>query len=806
MVIFKNNLNLENIMAQSYELRPNKKAFITYRFIIHSICSFIISFLILPFFFHVPLTSCAIVFVLWELFDYYSLNVRYKKERYIFLPEKIVYKSGGIFSDKEVELVIKNITHVKMKLPYIESRLFKTGSIGIEAAGSGATEIVLKSIDYPERVYDYIIELMRYNGFKLTKSKLIQQEKPTKIGVFFETFKFFIVGVMIIFYLFRELLLPLSPPIAVIIIFILAIISIFKYLDLKNRVYIVYSDTLIYEEGFLTKHYAFLPIENLSDSTLTQTFIDKIFGLYDVKISCQGSQQEIYFKNMANGVKLKENLNYLIKNMKSLSKIGLRREDVKPRIEPTIQRGVLYSQTQREGLSKPASVSADTTFTAEYRMDKIRTIIPPLLMLIIGGVGLVLTISLALTINRIFFLLTYIAGMLLLPTLFSLIWGIIKVIFTTYSIKENSIEERYNFLSQRSLEFNNDKVMAVVFKENFIDKRFNTCSIYFYSIGSDKIIKFLNIKKTPNLYELVLAKFGIREENVRYQITPKFNVLDMGKANFFTTVLLIPLTLIISIKLSWVLLIFVILFLIAVTIYSSVYYKKSKLIFYNNYIYFTRGIFFKDFYYVLYDNVKDIMTTKYPLSRSGSIRFNIAGEYSVKVGEGETVRSNHFTIKYVSNIKVKRELMDIIFYYRPNAEQIVQIEQNIEKYTPKTILSAKPSLMNMLVPLIVISIVIFPLIPTLIITIPLTILWVRSITYSIQPPRIIAKSGIIYKKQTSILFKNINYINYSQGFLNKIFKNGNVVINTTGSSAPELIVRNIRNFKEFYDVLNRYYK
>ena len=65
-----------------------------------------------------------------------------------------------------------------------------------------------------------------------------------------------------------------------------------------------------YKEGFLSKNYSFIPIENLSDSTLTQTFIDKIFRLYDVKISCQGSKQEIHFKNMLNGQKLESNFSW----------------------------------------------------------------------------------------------------------------------------------------------------------------------------------------------------------------------------------------------------------------------------------------------------------------------------------------------------------------------------------------------------------------------------------------------------------------------------------------------------------------
>jgi len=207
----------------------------------------------------------------------------------------------------------------------------------------------------------------------------------------------------------------------------------------------------------------------------------------------------------------------------------------------------------------------------------------------------------------------------------------------------------------------------------------------------------------------------------------------------------------------------------------------------------------------LYDNIKDITTVKYPFSKLGSIKFNVAGEHIVQQGKNQSMVSNHFKINYIDDIDTKNELIDIIFYQRPNAQQIIQIEQNIQSYSPKPILFSKPDIANSLTGLIIVSVIIFPLIALLPITIPLTIWWVKVKSYSIQPYRVVAKSGILYKKQVSILFNKIDHINYSQGMLNKIFKNGNISINTTGSSTSELIISNIHNFREFYDVLKKYY-
>ena len=72
---------------------------------------------------------------------------------------------------------------------------------------------------------------------------------------------------------------------------------------------------------------------------------------------------------------------------------------------------------------------------------------------------------------------------------------IIKMNVTRYLVKPNSMEERYDFISSKHKEFTNDKITGIIFKENFVDKWFNTCSINFWSIGSDESIKFSNIKK-----------------------------------------------------------------------------------------------------------------------------------------------------------------------------------------------------------------------------------------------------------------------------------------------------------------------
>ena len=44
------------------------------------------------------------------------------------------------------------------------------------------------------------------------------------------------------------------------------------------------DDVLVYEEGFLTRDDAFIPSENLADSNTHRTLVDRILGLFDVRV------------------------------------------------------------------------------------------------------------------------------------------------------------------------------------------------------------------------------------------------------------------------------------------------------------------------------------------------------------------------------------------------------------------------------------------------------------------------------------------------------------------------------------------
>jgi membrane protein YdbS with pleckstrin-like domain len=194
---------------------------------------------------------------------YILRSIEYKKRSYIFEDGKIIQKSGGLFYDNQNEIIVKNITHVKLMLPFLENKLFETGNIKIEVAGSKKSEIFLQSIENPQEFYKQIRQILQKNGFALKKEKLLIEEFPHKLGVFFETLKAiigtFFFAMYILFssedggsslysviqgYISLSMIISIIAP-------VLLVWSIFVYLDLKRRKYDIYNDTLEYTEGFL---------------------------------------------------------------------------------------------------------------------------------------------------------------------------------------------------------------------------------------------------------------------------------------------------------------------------------------------------------------------------------------------------------------------------------------------------------------------------------------------------------------------------------------------------------------------------
>lgn len=834
------------------QFKPDKLAFIASR-IFNKVT---ITFVILLIFFVVskflaPETSLGgVFFILFLILGsiFYALeSIVYKKLTFTFYDDKIIQKGGSLFTDYETQLNIKNITHVKLRLPFIENKIFNTAHIDIESAGSSASEIHLCSMIEYKEIHRLIMEMMNNNGFRMDKGELVMTERPDSLGVFFEVFKSFVAGLFVVFYLVSGLLYDEDGdkneliydnvanhifPIIALGVFVVLFIHVFKFLDLKRRVYEIYQNVITYREGFLSKNYSLLPFENLTDSSVTQTLVDKIFALYDVKLSCQGSRHEILFKNIRNGKGMSDKLDILISNKGK-----------------SVENHV--SQIKSEGVSEPGIIQkkAKDNFNYDYKkqfkMDYARTVKFPLLLSIGSLILLVVCLfissflfssfdSLASSIINVLLVTINFTLVLIVPLLFiNIIVNYIKYKSTTYDVRDRSVHYKYNFLTSREAEFTSDKVTGVVMNISFIDNWFRTMNINFWSIGASSSLNFAYLKREDKIIENIVSKFGIRREREIFKIRSDFRLSEYLKSFLplflllFTVILLLLVSIfILNVVAGVILSFFLLLFFVLDFLYKRECYRRTSLTFCENFMYFQKGWLFRKFYYVKYDDVKDITTTRYPFSDEGSIKFNVAGERVMQSGRnGRRVISNSFVISFVSGIREKDELIDYILFKRPQEEELINVATNSEyQNICKPNFKVKPSLANILVPLFLglipidlmfllalfaeglglFGIVIF-LVLNMILILPFY-LSTKMTTYFMDGYRIFSKSGVIFKRQTSILYDKIDFINNNQRFWNKVFKNGNVAINTVGSSRTELSIKNIPNFKKFYDTLKDRYK
>jgi uncharacterized membrane protein YdbT with pleckstrin-like domain len=103
-------------------------------------------------------------------------------------------------------------------------------------------------------------------------------------------------------------------------------------------------------------------------------------------------------------------------------------------------------------------------------------------------------------------------------------------------------------------------------------------------------------------------------------------------------------------------------------------------------------------------------------------------------------------------------------------------------------------------------VIVFPFIIVLPLTIPLVLLVQSKKKFILENARILYKKGVLFKFQQSVLYKKIDSIDNGQGMFNKIFTNGNITINTAGSSAPEMVLRSVEEFDALYAKLKEFYK
>jgi membrane protein YdbS with pleckstrin-like domain len=783
------------------ELRPKKSTFILLRLIAPMILLFVFSVgggVGLAFVFPLAIPLVLLLALVGLGIAIQAARVAYRKETYRFLADRIITTRGGLLSDQTTELDVRNITQVKLRLPWPRYPLFKVGDVMIESAGSGASEIVLRAIVNPERVYADMADLMRSNGFALARRELLHEEKPDLVGVIIECLGIGFFAVLALGFAFAEILGEVLATGSFPIIALLTGVPLaaagflgllMHFLDMRRRTYRVFDDTVVYEEGFLTRENAFFPAENLADSNTKRTFVDQVLGLYDVGISCQGSGSEVKFRRLRNGDDLSRAVDKLAETFKD------RRPGDRP--EPAVD-AELAAEVDPDAAARASvavGVPAAEAWTGEFRMHTLRAIFP-------GLVSIALLAPLA-----PIWILAVVAA-----------W--IQAACTSYEVRPGSVRSAYKFLTATVRDFTYDKITGVAVHEGPVDRLFGTVTVDLWSIGAGEPLTLRHVRRSELNLPALLRQAGIPEAAPMATMPARFGPGVALLANIFglTTLALVGFGLLVSAVLwsAWLLtpLPLLALIVLGAFVYAIGRYRRVRATFFEQHVEAQDGLLWRDHFYARYANIKKVTLVRYPGSDRGRVQFFVAGERRIqtkgkqpggKEAKPMSIVPYNFIVSYVEGIDRKAALLDTLLE-RPDraAAEAVVGREPVEEEEP--VASGRPHLGNSMVLLLIFSVFVTPLLVLLPVTAPLTFWRVRRRSFRLEANRAICRSGLLYRTQTSVLYDRIDAIRHKQGALGKMFSNGEVVILTAGSSAPDLVMAAHPGYMEFHEEIQRRYR
>ncbi|MEK7954173.1 PH domain-containing protein [Luteolibacter soli] len=760
------------------ELKPRKGSFVAPRIMVGTMISLllaVVTVVILIGSENPPWPGLA-VFIVGCIVSVIASLAAYRKERYELHDSRVICHRGGLASDQTTELEIRNITHVKLKLPWLRYKFYGVGNVIVETAGN-SHPVVMRAIAEPEAIYAGVRERMKRNGYDLTQQQLFFEDKPAIIGVIVECLGMFfgtILGLVYVGLMISGASQAAKSPefdaialglLGFVVLGLLAFVIV-RFLDFRRRTYRVFNDMVVYDEGFLTRHNAFIPYENIADATTNCTFIDRLFGLYDVQVSCQGSSKDIKFRRLRQGAALSAAIDQLV---------VLAREKKKPAAKQAL------ASHARPRRSEPEAVPAGEAMVAELGMHAGRALVPLLLLIPLVPLWLAAMIQTG-----------------------------IKLMSTQYSVRPGSVRHAYRFLTLTDREFAYDKITGVVVKQNLWDRMFGTLTIKFWSIGSGLPIEFAHVSASQLDVTALLRQAGIPTPSAEpCEVLASFGLFTWLRAQ----IKFIPLLLVISAIIVFVameidpvlyyLFALPVLLFAGAGIYSKLAASRQRLRFHDHHVEAETGIIAKRFYMARYSNLKRTVTTRYPGGEQGTFQIFVAGEeeYQQSVPERykkaqKVMRPCSFSTSYLANVRETALLLDDILCGRVDPVPEATPAEPLE-----VLLEAPRSVANAVLKLVLLSILLVPFIVLLPITLPFTIVQTKRWRYRIEATRIVSSWGVLYRRESSIILDRVDSIQQSQGPVNKMFKNGNVTIMTAGSSKPEFKIIDSPAYLELYRII-----
>jgi uncharacterized membrane protein YdbT with pleckstrin-like domain len=726
-------------------------------------------------------------------FSAWNASVAYRKEVYEFRGTQIRSTRGGLFSTEITDLEISNITHIKLHLPWLRWRFFGVGSVRIESAGSSSSEITLRLIEGPEEARDRIRELMRLHGFSLTREELLHEESPAPAGVALDclslAFSAIFAGGFFVGEIFLEKGLKsaslgeipewaLAGGLAVLCAVLIRLVL--HWFDLSRRTYRVYTDCVEYEEGFLTRTNSFLPVENIADSSTSRSLVDLILGLYSVSISCQGSGSAIHFRRLKGG----EQLSTIIDNLVSAQAAAPPPASApSPVEEPTSP--VEGAERLAPSREENDSVPEESVWTAELSMDLRRTLVPLLLFLPAFPVWALMTVG-----------------------------ALIRTQTVRYSVRANSVRWSAKFLSVKQREFSYDKVTGVVVLQNPWDILFSTATVRLWSIGSGHPLDLKHVPTADLDLEALLAQTGIPRSTSCVAVPSNLSLRAwvLGRSPLLFTAGLFAIVLAalsITIHGAFLLGLFPLLFVVSLGLLRDyLWCSRQFLGLHPHHLEAKTGIIMRRHTHIAFEDIKKVTSIQIPGCDTGWVQVFAAGEnlgtdatqngMAVNVsGHMAGAASYGVTLRFLGEIERKRVSLDALITGHDDTTS--------PSVGSETLRESKPDAANSLIVVFLGSVILFPLLLLLPLTLSWTLLSVRRRRYRIERDRVVAESGVFFRKHQSVLWSRIDSLKSNKGVLNTLLGNGSVTLLTAGSSHPDLVLSALPDCDEFYRELLQEY-
>lgn len=693
------------------------------------------------------------------------------KERYEFGQTGIVARSGGLLSDREANLEFRNVTHVRQRLPWIRYRFFGVGDVIVDSAGSSGSAVVLRSVRDPDAVTDRIRERLRTNGFSMRRMTLLHDESPDNVGVAVEVLglavglvfglAFALVSIVADmaggFDAALEILDPKSgrlPTVARIGLFYAlptvlplggGVTLVLRYLDLSRRRYRIFDDEVVYEEGFLDRTNAFMPFENIADADEVKTVIDRVLGLSDVTVSCQGSGQEVKFRRLKRGPAMKAAIAHLVASSGEKARATApraERPDARPKVMPPA----------------PGLVSPDAAWTAQLQPVPMRAVASLIGLLPIVPVWLVATVA---------------------------TW--VRVGVTRYTVGPTSIGLRTGLFSVTEREYAYDKVTGVRIKSTPLDRLFDTMTIQVWSIGSTMPLDLAHVPRNATNLPRLLRNLGIEQSPPARIFETRFGPRVWAQSAIVSFIVwgllalaLASVPVVVTGDLITAAAIGVVpIGFVAAYVWRQLQVEKQRCTLHGSHVELQQGVWWREHTYARYDDVKKVAVRRYPGGSAGDLQIFVAGERIVQQGNngGAVPMPYSMTARFLPMTDdLGLQIDEVLEGVRDPGDARPASAQSV-------VLERRPHLGQTMVGALVAAVVLLPFAPLIL---PWSWVAARRIGYRLEPNRIVHRRGVLYRTETSMLLERIDSLEQTQGAGGKLFGTGTITLFTAGSSRPDL--------------------